>query len=53
LHPDGKLIDVDVVTRIIESNGRRLLLRVYTDVSLRKKQERIIQQQLSDLESKN
>lgn len=51
-HPDGKIIELEAATNLVESNGKLFLIRVYKDITEQKKQEMIIFQQIEDLNAK-
>ncbi len=53
LDKDGNVMDFEAFTQLIEVNNKVLLIRIFKNVSKRKKQERLIQQQILDLNEKN
>lgn len=53
VHPDGKIIDLEVVNHIIEVSNKKILIRIYDEVTERIQQQAIIEQQVKDLSTKN
>jgi PAS domain S-box-containing protein len=52
-HSDELYFDVEAFEQILELDGRKLLLRIYHDITERVKQENLIEQQLQLLNAQN
>lgn len=52
-HSDELYFDVEAFEQVLEIDGRKLLLRIYHDITERVKQENLIEQQLQQLNTQN
>ena len=48
----GKLLDVEMMAHLIEVQGKTLLIRIFKDITERRRQQKIIDRQLFDLNQK-
>lgn len=52
-HSDDLYFDIEAFEQILDLDGRKLLLRIYHDITERVKQENLIEQQLQQLNKQN